>query len=358
MNSATELPVSSVAPGISPRQRRLRLLGLVIVPLVLLIVGTLVYLLGGRTVETDNAYVKADKVAISAEVDGPVAKILVNENQVVSAGQLLFELDPAPFRVAETRTLAALGEVRTELMALKASYQEKRAEITVAKTRLEFAARERKRQIDLAARRFVSAAILDSAEQNETLARQQVVALEQDLQRIAESLGGDAQADIELHPRYLAAQAQLHQAQLDLSRTHVSAAINGTIVQLPKLGQYLKTGTVAAVLVASDQPWIEANFTETDLTHVQAGQSVAIQVDTYPGIKWEGVVDSLSPATGAEFSIIPAQNATGNWVKVAQRLSVRIHLNNIDDKPPLRAGLSSVVEIDTGRRRSLFGWSL
>lgn len=345
-----------------PRQarsvRRKRLVLLVVVPLAVISAGGFAYLFGGRYVETDNAYIKAEKVPVSAEVSGVVKEVLVQDNQTVVAGQPLFRLDPAPFQVAVAKAEAGLAQARTDIAALKASYREKQAEITLAKTRYSFAKNEQKRQAELVAKNFVSASALDQATQASELALQQINALEQDLHRIAESLGGSVDAPVERHPGYLVALAELEQARLDLERVEVSAAQPGIVSKPPKLGQYVAAGVITMLLVGNGNLWIEANFPETDLTYVRPGQHVAIRVDAYPDAEWAGVVDSLSPATGAEFSVIPAQNATGNWVKIAQRVPVRITLESKSEAPQLRAGLSSTVEIDTGHRRHLLGLSL
>jgi membrane fusion protein (multidrug efflux system) len=339
----------------SRRTRRFFLL--VVVPVVLALLAGVAYLRGGRYVETENAYVKADKVPVSAEVSGAIQDVLVNENQTVAAGQVLFRLSPAPFEVAVRKAQAKLAQVRTDLAALKASYREKQAEITLARTRLAFARRDEQRQAELAARHFIAAARLDEARQASELAGQQIAALEQDLARIAESLGG-VDTPLERHPSYLAAAAELAQAKLDLQRTEVRAPLAGTVSKPPKPGQYASAGTTAMALVASGEVWVEANFTETDLTHVRPGQAVEVRVDTYPDAVWTGVVESLSPATGAEFAVIPPQNATGNWVKITQRLPLRIRLDVKPGQPQLRAGLSATVDIDTGHRRRILGVAL
>ena len=341
-----------------PRRRHARLILLVVVPLIAAAIALGFYLKGGRTVSTDNAYIKADKVPVSAEVSGAVKDVLVHENQIVSAGQILFRLDPAPFQVAVAKAEAKLAQVRTDFSAMQASYREKQAEIALARTRLAFAARNQRRQADLVAKNFISAARFDDSKQDTELAAQQITALQQDLKRIGETLGGGIDSAITRHPSYLAAEAELDQAKLDLARVEVRASLPGTVGKLPKPGQYVTAGTVVTALVANNNLWIEANFPETDLTYVQPGQPVSIRIDTYPGKAWHGVVDSLSPATGSEFSVIPAQNATGNWVKIAQRVPVRIRLENRTDALQLRAGLSTEVEIDTGHRRHLMGLSL
>jgi len=355
--SDTLTPESLAAEPRSRRQRT-RLLLLVAVPLIAAAIALAFYLEGGRYVSTDNAYVKADKVPVSAEVAGAVKDVPVHENQTVSAGQILFRLDPAPFRVAVAKAEAKLAEVRTDLAALRASYREKQAEIALARTRLAFAARNQRRQADLVAKNFISASRFDDSRQDTELAAQQVAALQQDLKRIGETLGGSIDAAITRHPSYLAAAAELDQAKLDLARVEVRASLPGTVGKLPKPGQYVTAGAAVTALVTNGKVWVEANFPETDLTYVHPGQPVSIRIDTYPGVAWRGVVDSLSPATGSEFSVIPAQNATGNWVKITQRVPVRIKLENRPGAPQLRAGLSTEVEIDTGHRRRLLGLSL
>ncbi|PLK48641.1 HlyD family secretion protein [Uliginosibacterium sp. TH139] len=361
MSQATESVTVSSATSLTPQERGRRTKRLVLLlglPLLAGCVALVIYLKGGRAVETDNAYVKADKLSISAEVAGPVQEVLVRENDEVKAGQPLFRLDPEPFNVAVAKADAKLAQVRTDLAALKAAYREKQAEINVARTRASFAAKDQQRQTDLAAKNFIPVSKLDDSQQTAALASQQVIALEQDLHRIAESLGGSVDLPVERHPSWLAAQAELAQARLNLSRIEVKAPVAGTVSKLPKPGQYLSAGTTAMSLVAGGELWIEANFPETDLTHVHPGQAVQVSVDTFPDQHWLGMVDSLSPATGAEFSVIPAQNATGNWVKIAQRVPVRIRIESQAGQPALRAGLSANVEIETGHKRRLLGFTL
>lgn len=341
------------------RTRRVkRLLLLVVIPAVAVLVGATLYLRGGRYVETDNAYIKADKVPVSAEVSGAIKEVLVRENQTVTANQLLFRLDPAPFEVAVAKAEAKLAQVKTDLSALRASYREKQAEIALARSKYAFALKDQRRQSDLVAKNFISASRFDDAKQGSDLAGLQIGALEQDLKRIAETLGGSVDAPADRHPSYRAALAELEQAKLDLARVEVRASLPGTVSKPPKPGQYVTTGSMAMALVVSSNLWVEANFPETDLTYVRPGQPVTIHIDTYPDAAWKGEVDSLSPATGAEFSVIPAQNATGNWVKIAQRVPVRIKLEVAQGMPQLRAGLSTIVEIDIGHRRRILGVSL
>lgn len=350
-----ETTIADVRP---PKRRLKRLILLVVVPLIAALVVGVVYLKGGRYVETDNAYIKADKVPVSAAVSGTVTEVLVDENQSVNAGQPLFRLDPAPFQVAVAKAEAKLAQVRTDLAALKASYRERQAEIALARIKYAFSQKDQQRQADLVAKNFISASKFDDAKQSTDLAEQQISALDQDLKRIAETLGGSVDSPVERHPSYRVALAELEQARLDLARAEVRASLPGIVSKPPKPGQYVAAGSIALALVVSGNLWVEANFTETDLTYAHPGQPVTIRVDTYPDAAWKGVVESLSPATGAEFSVIPAQNATGNWVKIAQRVPVRIKIETAPTMPQLRAGLSTTVEIDTGHRRRVLGFSL
>jgi len=353
----SELPNHSPSSSATRNQKR-RFVLLLVVPLIAALGIGVLYLRGGRHVETENAYVKADKVPVSAEVAGTIKEVLVAENETVAAGQALFRIDAAPFAVAVAKAEAKLAQVRTDLAALKAGYREKQSEINLARTKYKFALRDQDRQAGLVAKNFISASRFDDVKQSSDLAAQQIVVVEEDLKRIGATLGGSVDAPVEQHPSYLGALAELEQAKLDLQRVEVRAPLAGVVSKPPKPGQYVTAGSTALALVASGNVWVEANFTETDLTYMHPGQPVEIHVDTYPDTTWSGEVDSLSPATGAEFSLIPAQNATGNWVKIAQRVPVRIKIEAVPGLPALRAGLSAVVDIDTGHRRRLFGLTL
>lgn len=339
-------------PTTRPALRRLLLIG---IPSLLLVIGLIIYLLGGRYASTENAYTKADVLNIRPRVAGAVVERLVMENESVRAGQLLMVLDPKPYEVALAKAEAKLGEVRTTLAALQASYSERQSELQLAKANRDYAVREQARQATLAERKLVAKATYDEVSHTRVINDQQVITLEQDLKRIAESLGGDVTQPIENHPSYHAALAEVDQARLNLGYTRIEAPRDGIVTKPPEVGEFLAVGSAVMSLVASDNLWVEANFIETDLTHVRVGQPVKIHVDTYPGVTWDGEVQSISPATGAEFSVIPAQNATGNWVKIAQRVPVRIRINANKDAPSLQVGLSTAIEIDTGYKRSLLG---
>lgn len=338
--------------------RALRYTLLVAVPLVALVAIGFVYLHGGRYIGTDNAYVKSDKVPVSADVSGPAIQIAVEENQFVAEGALLFSIDPAPYKIAVAKAQASLEQVRTDLTSQKAAYHSQQAALALAKTKYNYARKKQKREANLVEQKLISDADFDDATMLARIAKLEITASEHELERIADSLGGAVDEPVESHPRYQQAMAELENAKLDFARTQIKAPFAGIVSQLPKPGQYIHAGGAALSLVAAERFWVEANLTEKELTHVQQSQPVNITIDMYPGKVWHGVVDTLSPATGAEFAIIPAQNATGNWVKIAQRVPVRIALTDQDDLPRLRSGLSAEIKIDTGFRRQILGQAL
>lgn len=333
--------------------RRLLLLS---APLIVVAVVLYFYLTGERYVETDNAYLKADKVMIAPEVSAAVTEVLVAENQPVTKGQPLFRLDTALFVAALDTARAKQDRVRNEIEALKVAYQGKQAELELARTNTAFAEKEYQRLADLAKQHFVSQVQLDDRRHALDIARQQVIVLQQEIERVAASLDHKLDAPIGEYPAYQEVTAGLAQAQINLDHTTVYAPFDGVTSNVPKPGQHLSAGSPALALVASKALWIDANFNEIDLTHVRPGQAVDIRIDMYPGQHWTGKVASISPASGAEFSILPAQNASGNWVKVVQRITVRIELDpqglqQNDTGQALRAGMSTRVTIDTGVNR-------
>lgn len=338
----------------TPRLRRILMIGVPV--LVLLIIG-IFYMFGGRYIETDDSYVRADKVPVSAQLTGVITEVLVSENQAVKKGQPLFRIDSEPLKIAVQRAQAKLDQVQSDVSATKASYQGKLADIKLAQTKQKYALKNQHRQASLIATSATSAADLDNANLNAEMAAQQIASLNQDLKRINATLGGNLNAPVESLASYRAAKAELEQAQLNLSHAEIVAAQDGVISNPPKVGQFVNAGATTMALVVGDSMWVEANVTETDLTYIHPGQSVEVSVDTYPDQKWLGEVDSISLATGSEFSLIPAQNATGNWVKVAQRVPVKIKLLPNAKLPQLRSGLSAVAVIDTQHRRQFLGMS-
>jgi membrane fusion protein (multidrug efflux system) len=341
-------------PALTKRQLVRRIL-LPLGPVVLIALALTMWLSGGRYVSTDNAYVHADKVAVSADIEGPVVEVAVKDNQRVAAGDLLFRIDDEPYRIALAAAEAQLGSVRNDIAALQATYRQRLADIRQGEADIAWYEREYKRQSDLAQRNVASQAKLDEARHNLDAARQRVAGLRQEAAATLAKLGGDVDKPVEEQADYRRALADVEKAKRDLRRTRVLAPIAGVVTRVESLqvGSYLTAGQPAFALIDVDHAWVEANPKETDLTHVKPGDSATVTVDTYPGRQWTGHVASLSPGTGAEFAVLPAQNASGNWVKVVQRIPVRINLDPVKDAPTLRAGMSVEAEIDTGHSRSL-----
>jgi membrane fusion protein, multidrug efflux system len=361
-SGAISRPVPAALSGhhheLPPGHRRRLLIRwalLILGPLALLVGAAEWYLQGGRYVSTDNAYVRADMVNIATDVSGIVAETMVHENQPVTAGQVLFRLDDEPFRIALTQADAQLRQVRDDIEVMRATYRQRQEDIKRADADVVFFQREQQRQSDLVQHNFVSRSQFDRAQHDLDTARQQASMLRQQLAATIADLAGNPEIPTEQHPRYLAALAQRDQAARNLRQATVRAPMAGVVTNVDQLkpGEYLAAGQTAYSLVATDHVWIVANPKETDLTYVEPGNPATISVDSYPGRRWQGAVASLSPASNAEFSLLPAQNTTGNWVKVVQRIPVRVRVDTAKGQPPLRVGMSVTVDIDTGRRRSL-----
>jgi len=351
-------PAPAPAPAPAPRRKRrlLRVALLLLGPLVVLVGGGYFYITGARFVSTDNAYVKADIAAISPEVSGRVVTVGVSNNDPVTAGQLLFRLDDQPFKLALAQADAQLKTTRDDILAQQASYRQKQVEIAMAQKDIDFYDRELGIYDKMNKNNLVAQTQVDDAHHNLTVAQQHLPALQQEAGGILAQLGGEAEGAPEQNARYLAAQATRDQAALDLTHAEVHAPANGIVTNLSlRPGDYVKTGTPIFSLVETDHLWVEANFKETDLTHVRDGQPATATIDTYPGETWQIQVSSISAATGAEFALLPPQNSSGNWVKVVQRIPVRLEIVSKPGQPPLRAGMSAVIEIDTGYQRPLPG---
>ncbi len=350
---ADEVAVSTIARLKQPKTVR-RLL-LVAGPVVVLAGALFAFMTGGRYVSTDNAYVHAGKLTVATDVSGIVANVAVKESQKVEKGQVLFTLDQEPFRIALAGAEANLGAVRNQLMTLQATYRQKQAQVDQAKTDVAFYETNFQRQQDLLKRGVASQAAFDQAKRDLDAARERVLVAQSDAEATLATLGGNPASKIEENPTYLAAQAQVDKAKRDLLRTTVLAPIPGVVTNVDALqvGEYLPAAQAAFSLVSSADIWIEANPKESDLTYLKPGEKAVVTIDAYPGREWQATVTSLSPATGTEFSVLPAQNATGNWVKVVQRVPIRLAVQLPPDAPELRTGMSANVEIDTGHRRHL-----
>ena len=329
------------------RQRMRRVLFLV-VPVLVVIAGVYLWFVGGRYVSTDNAYVKANMVDVGAEVSGKIMSVNVRENQRVRAGDLLLRIDPRPYEVALHDAQARLEQSRMQVGSLKAAYAQKRSGLAAARDDLRFAETQLRRVKNLHERDAVSRSALDQAQHDLDVARNTVNKLQSEGDETLVQLGGKLDRPLERHPAVMAAQAALEQAQLNLQRCSVQAPINGVASKVPEIGQYATPGLPMISVVADQDTWIEANFKEDQLAGIHPGAEVEVEIDAYPGERWTATVQSIGQATGAEFSLLPPQNATGNWVKVVQRLPVRLAIEHHEHESELRSGLSAEVTIDTG----------
>ena len=328
---------------------------LVLGPLLFAVAGLYVYLSGGRYVSTDNAYLRADKLNIATDVPGFVAEVAVRDDQKVEKGQLLLRLEDEPFRIALAGTQAQLGMVRNEIESLQATYRQNLAQVEQARVDLAYFDTEFARQKGLITKQATTQTTFEQSRRDLQTARERVAVLQREAEATLAQLGGRADDPVENNPRYRHALSEVDKAMRDLRHTVVKASMAGIVTNVDhvQLGSYLPAAQPAFDLVATDHVWVEANPKETDLTYMKVGDSAEIVVDAYPSRKWSSVVDSISPASGAEFSVLPPQNASGNWVKVVQRVPVRLRLDLPPDAPPLRAGLSAEISIDTGHRRTL-----
>ncbi|HTW52296.1 MAG TPA: HlyD family secretion protein [Stellaceae bacterium] len=341
-----------------PLRQRLRMPLMIAGPAVVAIGAGWWYLTSGRYVETDDAYIQAARTVISADVAGRVISVDVSDNQRVTKGQVLYRLDPVSYQAAVNDAKAQLGIARLQVEALKATYQQKLAENKSAQETLDYSQREYDRQKKLLGSGVSSQAQFDQASNALEVARQRVVATQQDIENTLAQLGGNPDIPVNEHPMVQRAQAVLDEKQIDLNDTVIHAPESGTVTKVEQLqiGDYMTSATPVFSLM-SDRLWVEANFKETELTHMRPGQDATVEIDTYPDIEFHAKVESLSPGTGLTFSLLPPENATGNWVKVVQRLPVRLSLENTDpNTPPLHAGLSATVEVDTHYRRPWLAW--
>ena len=334
---------------------RLRRILLVLGPAVVLAGSLFAYMAGGRYVSTDNAYVHADKLTVATDVSGIVANVAVHESQKVEKGQVLFTLDQEPFKIALAGAEANRGTVRNQIVTQQATYRQKLAQIEQAKTDIGFFETAAQRQQDLLKRGVSAQATYDQAKRDLDTARERLLVAQSDADATLAQLGGRADAPIEQNANYLAAQAQVDKARRDLKHTTVVAPMPGIVTNVDALlpGEYLPAAQPAFSLVSTADVWVEANPKESDLANLKPGDKATVSIDAYPGREWQATVTSLAPATGAEFSVLPAQNATGNWVKVVQRVPIRLGVEMPEGAPPLRTGMSAYVEIDTGHHRQL-----
>ena len=329
---------------------------LIVIPLLAICVGLYLYAAGGRYVSTDNAYVKANVIIISPEVSGRVTSVLVADNQAVEANDILLQLDSSPLEITLNRARAQMAVIRTELESLRADYGETVVQAQQAKDKVRYLDRRYKRQRKLLKQGLSSEEKHDEAKHDLQVARREVQIIEQRVQRVLAQLAGNELLPVDQHPRYLTAQTTYDQAAVDLKATTIRAPASGIVSNMKlQVGEYALAGKPIFSLIENHPIWIEANLQETQLTHILPGQQATIVADAYPDKIWESVVSSIAPATGAEFSILPPQNASGNWVKVVQRIPINLVITDQANGPKLRAGMTVSVRIDTRRKRELSG---
>jgi membrane fusion protein (multidrug efflux system) len=357
---------SAAADNVRKLRRRQRVRGgLFALPPIVLVLGGYFYVTGGQVMSTDDAYVQAERVGISTDVSGIVQDVDVKDNQRVEAGQLLYRLGPRQFQIALDNATANLAQIALSIDAMKQDYKRMLSDVAAQQAQVDLDQTNFDRNAKLLKTATVSQAMFDQMRYTLDNDKSKLAALQQQVMVQLAKLGGNPDIAVADHPQYRQAQAQVDEAQRQLDHTAVKAPFAGIVTNVPAIapGKYLAASTTAFFLVDTDHVWIDATPKETELTYVRPGQPVTVTVDTYPDVGWHGVVESVSPAAAQEFQLLPAQNTSGNWVKVVQRVPMRVRLDATDKKlPPLRAGMSVEVDVDTGHARgfpsflrSLFG---
>ena len=351
-NSASDAPQSAD----EAKDSRLRTPLLLAAPVVLVLGSIFYYFTSGRYESTDNAELTTGLVGVAADVSGKVVEIDVTENQLVKQGDILFRIDPATARANADSADAQLASARAAGEASRADYQQSLSEVAAAQARLTFAQSEVARQKQLVDQGISSKSQYDEAVTNVATARDALTAAQAKSESKKAALAGSLSGPVDALPAVRQAAAALESAQLNLGYTVVRAPRDGVVTKVNELqlGSYV-TASRPVFVLAGTKFWVEANFKESQLEHMRVGQKATISIDAFPDVKLTGHVSSFSPGTGNSFSILPAENATGNWVKVVQRLPVEIAVDEVPAGLPLHAGLSSEVEVDTGARHHLFG---
>jgi membrane fusion protein (multidrug efflux system) len=342
-------PDAAKAPGKRFSRKRIRNILLIVVPLIVLAIGTYIYLGSGRYISTDNAAVGAQKVLITPDISGKVLRVTVREGQHVKAGDELFEIDPQPFKLALTQAQAKLESTRADHANLIANIQSLTRLVELSKQAVDLKQRDVDRKTQLAKTNAGSQADLDTSISNLVTSQLESQLAIQQRNTTLNQLLGDPNLPLEKFPAYQQAQATVDQAQRDLNHTMLRAPIDGTATQVDniQLGRFVMAGTPVFSVMDDAAPWVDANPKETDITYLKIGQRAQVIVDTFPDRTFWGTVVAVAPGTGSQFSILPAQNASGNWVKVVQRIPVRIQLDRDPALQGLRAGMSVTVDIDT-----------
>jgi membrane fusion protein, multidrug efflux system len=342
--------------GVFARVGRMRMILLVALPALAVLIGLGIYLSGGRYISTDNAYVGAQKVLITPDISGKITHIAVVEGQHVNPGDELFTLDREPFALALQQAKARLDAARSDFNKLKANLKSLDTLADLAKKNVDLKQRDADRKAKLVTSQAGSQADLDTSLAAVVTAQLQAELAAQQRDSTLTQLLGNPDLPLEKFPEYAQAKAALDNAQRDFDHTIVRAPMPGTATQVDKiqLGRFVTAGSTVFGVIDDQAPWVDANPKETDITHLRLGQKATLDVDSFPDHTFTGTVVAVSPGTGAQFSILPPQNATGNWVKVVQRVPVRIAFDKNENTRLLRSGMSVNVEIDTGHSRLPF----
>jgi membrane fusion protein (multidrug efflux system) len=355
-DAKTEAPAKNSRRFGKYSRKDLRMILLVGVPVLALLIGIALYLSGGRYISTDNAYVGAQKVLITTDISGKIIHVAIQEGQHVSPGDEMFTLDPVPYRLALAQAKAKLDTARSNYDKLKTNLKSLITLADLAQKNADLKQREVDRKTKLVASQAGSAADVDTSTAGLVTAQLQAQFTVQQRDTTLNQLLGNPDLPLVDFPEYAQAKAVLDQAERDLDHTLLRAPISGTATQVDniQLGRFVTAGTPILSVIDDVAPWVDANPKETDITYLRVGQKASLAVDSFPDHTFLGTVISVSPGTGAQFSILPAQNATGNWVKVVQRVPVRIAFDKDEDTRLLRTGMSVNVEIDTEQSRIPF----
>ena len=355
----SEATVSELPSSAPRRYRRLiqsltRFVLMLVVPIVAVLYGAGLWAESLRYVNTENAYVKSHVLAVSADVSGRVVEINARDNQVIKKGDTLFRIDPHSFQLEVDAKLAQFDTIRLEIEAKRVAYRAGLKAIEESREAVRYMDQEHNRAVELTKRGVGTTAKQDAAKHDLEMAKRQLTTREESNQMILAELGGNPNRKAEQDPKYHKLLADYGVAQLDLERTVIRAPADGVASHVKlRLGEYVRAGTPVFAMVESGDAWIEANLKETQLTHVVLGQKAKVVADAFPDETFDAVVESISPATGAEFALLPPQNASGNWVKVVQRIPLRLHITDPEGRRKLRAGMTVTIDIDTERERSL-----
>ena len=356
---APAAPIAEPARPQAPRRRASfsRFLLIVVLPVAAIALGLLWWLSGGRYVSTDNAYIGADKVLITPQVSGAIVSVHVREGQKVAVGAPLFDIDPAPYRTALALARGRLAAAKIEFANLRAAFASNADQIKMGQDAVDLRQADYDRKAALVFSHAGTRVDADTSAAALVQAKQILEFVREQQEATKVKLGGGLEATIDAFPDYIQATAQTEDAERNLRNASVTAPIAGVATQVNQieLGRVAAAGQPVFAVVADTGLWVDANPKESDLTYVRAEQPATVTIDTFPGREWRGKVSSIAPGTGAQFAILPPQNASGNWVKVVQRVPVRFAFDADQDVANLRAGMSANLSIDTGRSRSLRG---